>query len=166
MKYHIPTKCSARSRKLSTRTVCITESSRNPVHSRFGRRISETTQGSISTKCTWCLEIIIYLIRARPKEVHEAIYEYATIPFAYTKSKTKFGNSKSKTWLQWHTLCSIWKQLFPHMLVCIQLLSFTFSLLVTTGGTVEEVPCKRRCSELNTCCFAQGNWSIVSWVKI
>lgn len=50
---HIPTNLSARSKKFSARTVCITETSRNPVHSKFGRKTSDTTQGSISTKCTW-----------------------------------------------------------------------------------------------------------------
>lgn len=47
----VPDIWSALSRKSSTRTVCITAASRKPVHSRFGRKISETTQGSISTKC-------------------------------------------------------------------------------------------------------------------
>lgn len=54
---HMPKNCSARSRKFSTRTVCITETSRNPVDSKFGCRTFETTQGSISTKCTWELKI-------------------------------------------------------------------------------------------------------------
>lgn len=55
---HIPASCFARSMNFSTRTVCITETSRNPVHSKFGRKTSETTHGSISTKCTWKFVIV------------------------------------------------------------------------------------------------------------
>lgn len=47
----MPTNLSARSKKFSTRAVCITEASTNPVCSKFGCRTFETTQGSISTKC-------------------------------------------------------------------------------------------------------------------
>lgn len=52
-KEYMPTNCSARSKKFSTRTVWMTEASRNSVHFKFGRKTSDTTQGSISTKCTW-----------------------------------------------------------------------------------------------------------------
>lgn len=47
----MPSNLSARSKKFSTRAVCITEASTNPVCSKFGCRTFETTQGSISTKC-------------------------------------------------------------------------------------------------------------------
>lgn len=50
----------------------MTESSKNPVDSRFGLRTSETTHGSISTKCTWKLkEQIVY---EKEKEIIENKY--------------------------------------------------------------------------------------------
>lgn len=48
---YVPKDCSACSKNLSTRTVCMTETSENPVDSKLGCSTLETTQGSISTKC-------------------------------------------------------------------------------------------------------------------
>jgi hypothetical protein len=47
----VPWDFSALAKNFSTRSICICDTSINPVHSRFGLRTSEMTQGSISTKC-------------------------------------------------------------------------------------------------------------------